>query len=67
MHIHVFVSDEKYTTVQGFGPTLDIKPWYGPNHTIEHMAFRHGTSEELVVVDNAARARIYSITATQFR
>lgn len=67
MQLHFFVFDDRYSGLQGQGSAVDLRAWYGPEHTIKHLVFHCGMSEELAVIDNVARARVFSLAAQQFR
>ncbi|EKM59291.1 uncharacterized protein PHACADRAFT_113812 [Phanerochaete carnosa HHB-10118-sp] len=65
-HIHPFVFDEHYRSLQGLGSTIDFVNWYEPHTVLTHMVFRCA-DEELLLVDSTGRARILSLTTQQFR
>ncbi|TCD63827.1 hypothetical protein EIP91_004894 [Steccherinum ochraceum] len=67
LSLHVFVFDELYTVLQGFGSAVELKPWYEGHTQLIHMAFVCGSNEELVFVDDVGMARVYSLTTQQFR
>ncbi|KAG1720811.1 hypothetical protein EDB19DRAFT_1646869 [Suillus lakei] len=63
--LHIFVHD----TTRGFqasGSAISLTQWYGEGVSIIHACFICG-SEELLLVDSLAQARIYSLTTMQFR
>jgi hypothetical protein len=65
--LHVFVFDEKYTTLLGFGSTISLASWYEGLTKIVHIAFAGGAGEELLLVDEHRRARVFSLITQQFR
>jgi hypothetical protein len=65
LQLNVFVHDES----RGFtasGSTINLNSWYGEGTTIKKACFTSG-SEELLLVDSQAIARVFSLTAMQFR
>ena len=68
LHLHSFVFDETFKTLQGQGSGINLFPWYSQagETSIEHIAFVCGT-EEVVFIDSNARARIFSFVSKQFR
>lgn len=58
--------DELCTTLGHLGPIIELKYWYDPDIVLRHIIFR-GLSEELLIVDSKARARLYSFDAQQMR
>ncbi|EED81269.1 predicted protein [Postia placenta Mad-698-R] len=66
VELHIFVFDENYTTLKGLGSAVKLNPWYDNAVTITHATFVCG-SEELALVDDRARVRIFSIVTQQFR
>ncbi|KAH9047121.1 hypothetical protein EDB84DRAFT_1462824 [Lactarius hengduanensis] len=68
LHFHMFVFDETFKTLQGQGSGINLAPWYSQasETSITHIAFVCGT-EEVVFVDSAAQARIFSFVSMQFR
>ena len=71
LHLHSFVFDEAFKTLQRQGSGIDLFPWYSQagetsiTH-ITHIAFVCGT-EEVVFIDSNARARIFSFVSKKFR
>ena len=65
--LNILVFDEKYSTLQGLGTPVDLRGWYDSHTQVTHMAFVCGQNEEVVLIDDALRARIYSMTTQQFR
>ena len=54
--------------MQGIGSQVDLRAWYNDNQTtLRHATFLCGSSEELVLVDDAGHMRIYSLTTQSFR
>lgn len=68
LHLHIFVFDETFKTLQGQGSGINLAPWYSQaaETSFTHIAFVCGT-EELVFVDSTAQARIFSSVSMQFR
>ncbi|KAI6111765.1 hypothetical protein EDD17DRAFT_1480234, partial [Pisolithus thermaeus] len=63
--LHIFVHDD----ARGFraqGSSINLNPWYNEGTFICHSCFVGG-SEELLLVDSQAQARIYSLVTMQFR
>ncbi|KXN92377.1 hypothetical protein AN958_06995 [Leucoagaricus sp. SymC.cos] len=64
--LYVFLFDEHYGTLQSWATPFDLVPWYNNQETVTHICFVTGT-EDLLLVDSANRARIYSIVSQRFR
>ncbi|KAF8726080.1 hypothetical protein AX14_008092 [Amanita brunnescens Koide BX004] len=65
LQLNVFVYDES----RGFtasGSTINLNSWYGKGTTIKKACFTSG-SEELLLVNSQAIARVFSLTTMQFR
>jgi hypothetical protein len=67
LRLHVFVHDD----VRGFtasesGSAISLNSWYGEGTTIKKACFISG-SNELLLVDSQAIARVFSLTTMQFR
>ena len=65
LQLNIFVHDDS----RGFtasGSTINLNPWYGEGTTIKKACFASG-SEELLLVDSQATARVFSLTTMQFR
>jgi hypothetical protein len=65
LQLNVFVHDES----QGFTAstsTINLNSWYNEGTTIKKACFTSG-SEELLLVDSQAIARVFSLTTMQFR
>ncbi|KAI5994326.1 hypothetical protein EDD15DRAFT_2432753 [Pisolithus albus] len=63
--LHIFVHDD----ARGFhaqGSSINLNTWYNEETSIRHACFVGG-SEELLLVDSQAQARIYSLVTMQFR
>ncbi|KAG1840861.1 hypothetical protein C8R48DRAFT_739797 [Suillus tomentosus] len=63
--LHIFVHDNT-RGFQASGSAINLTQWYGEGVSIIHACFICG-SEELMLVDSLAQARIYSLTTMQFR
>ena len=64
--LHIFVFDETFASLQSWGNPLDLIPWYDASSVVLRMCFVTGV-EELLLVDNQANARIFSLVTQQFR
>ncbi|KAF8548559.1 hypothetical protein OG21DRAFT_1422875 [Imleria badia] len=66
LQLHIFVFDD----ARGFhalGSTINLRLWYNDVPvSIRHACFASG-SEELVLVDSLAQARVFSLVTLQFR
>jgi hypothetical protein len=65
LQLHVFVFDD----VRGFqalGSAINLHPWYNDASSIRLACFVSG-SEELLLVDSQAQARVFSLVTLQFR
>lgn len=63
----MFIFDENFSSLQGWGTSVNLLPWYGNADTvIRHASFVCGC-EEILLVDSGADARIFSFTTQQFR
>ncbi|KAF8124364.1 hypothetical protein EV363DRAFT_1227517 [Boletus edulis] len=65
LQLNVFVYDES----RGFtasGSAINLNSWYAEGTTIKKACFTSG-SEELLLVDSQAIARVFSLTTMQFR
>ena len=51
---------------QALGSAINLHPWYGEALAIRHACFVTG-SEELLLVDSRAQARVFSQVTLQFR
>ncbi|KAG1725513.1 hypothetical protein EDB19DRAFT_1644008 [Suillus lakei] len=63
--LHIFVHDNTHG-FQASGSAISLTQWYSEGVSIIHACFICG-SEELLLVDSLAQARIYSLTTMQFR
>ena len=66
LYLHVFVFDENFGSLQASGSAVNLTPWYNLGITLLHGCFICG-SEELLLVDSSAQARIFSLVTLQFR
>ena len=64
--LHIFVFDETFTSLQSWAHPVDLTPWYDTSSVVLRMCFVTGV-EELLLVDNQANARIFSLVTQQFR
>ncbi|KAF9231528.1 hypothetical protein BU15DRAFT_34482, partial [Melanogaster broomeanus] len=65
VQLHMFVYDESRGFVAS-GSAISLTPWYTEETIILHACFICG-SEELLLVDSRAIARVFSLTTLQFR
>ncbi|OJA14302.1 hypothetical protein AZE42_01565 [Rhizopogon vesiculosus] len=63
--VHTFVYDDT-RGFQANGSAINLTQWYTEGTSISHACFICG-SEELLLVDSFAQARVYSLTTMQFR
>ncbi|KAI6101018.1 hypothetical protein EDD16DRAFT_1495813, partial [Pisolithus croceorrhizus] len=63
--LHIFVHDDT-RGFQAVGSSINLTQWYKEGTSIRHACFVSG-SEELLLVDSQAQARIYSLVTSQFR
>lgn len=66
LDLHIFVFDETFVSLQALGSPVNLGLWYDETPTILHMVFACG-SEELVLINDNAQARIFSFVTQQFR
>lgn len=52
--------------MQAVGSSVNLSHWHNPGTSITHIRFVCG-SEEVLMVDSSAQARIYSLITLQFR
>jgi len=64
MQLHIFVFDEELKSLRGQGTPIDLFPFYNSGVSIDHACFVHGT-EDILLVDSDARARIFSLITLQ--
>jgi hypothetical protein len=55
-----------YGSMQALGTAVNLLPWYGDGMSICHACFVCG-SEEVLLVDSSAQARIFSLVTLAFR
>ena len=63
--LHIFVFDDA-RGFQALGSTINLHAWYNDAVSIRLACFVSG-SEELVLVDSQAQARVFSLVTLQFR
>ncbi|OCH90958.1 hypothetical protein OBBRIDRAFT_792770 [Obba rivulosa] len=66
LQLHMFSFDETFTSLQGMGTPMNLGAWYDRTTSVVQMSFVCG-SEELVLLDDCPRARIFSFVTQQFR
>ena len=64
MQLHVFAFDEELKSLRGVGTPIDLLPFYGSGISIVQACFVHG-SEEVLLIDSNAQARIFSLIILQ--
>ncbi|KAH7910222.1 hypothetical protein BJ138DRAFT_1127056 [Hygrophoropsis aurantiaca] len=64
--LHIFVFDDGRGSMQAVGSAINLAPWYSNDTIICQACFISG-SEELLLVDSRAQARIFSLVTMQFR
>lgn len=64
--LHVLVFDEQFGSLQSWARPFELADWYNNNETIIHICFATGT-EDVLLVDSSAQARIYSFVSQRFR
>ncbi|KAF5388164.1 hypothetical protein D9615_000204 [Tricholomella constricta] len=64
--LYIFVFDEKYTSLQAWGNSLNLAPWYNADISICRSCFVSCT-EEILLIDTSGQARIFSLVTQQFR
>lgn len=65
--LHIFQFDEDFKTLQSWGSSKDLTPWYPTAGTvITHMTFVTG-NQEILLVDSTGHARIFSLITENFR
>ncbi|KIJ13989.1 hypothetical protein PAXINDRAFT_100354 [Paxillus involutus ATCC 200175] len=63
--LHIFVFDDA-RGFQALGSSINLTAWYNEGSSIRHACFISGT-EELLLVDSQAQARVFSLLTLQFR
>jgi hypothetical protein len=63
--LHIFVFDDA-RGFQALGSSINLTAWYSEGSSIRHACFISGT-EELLLVDSQAQARVFSLLTLQFR
>ncbi|KAH7918945.1 hypothetical protein BV22DRAFT_1041330 [Leucogyrophana mollusca] len=66
LQLHIFVFDDGRGSMQAVGSAINLVPWYNDEIAICQACFVCG-SEELLLVDSSAQARIFSLVTMQFR
>ncbi|QRW13380.1 E3 ubiquitin-protein ligase TRIP12 [Ceratobasidium sp. AG-Ba] len=64
--LSVYIFDELFSGLRSRGSPIPLKGWYDANVTIEKLCFVPGT-EEVCLVENSGRARIFSLISQTFR
>ncbi|KIJ07204.1 hypothetical protein PAXINDRAFT_19596 [Paxillus involutus ATCC 200175] len=62
--LHIFVFDDA-RGFQALGSSINLTAWYNEGSSIRHACFISGT-EELLLVDSQAQARVFSLLTRQF-
>ncbi|KAJ7117660.1 hypothetical protein C8R44DRAFT_791229 [Mycena epipterygia] len=64
--LYIYVFDENFNSLQAWGSSLDLKPWYAPGTFVSQSCFLCGC-EEILFIDTSGQARIFSLVTQQFR
>ncbi|KAF9443582.1 hypothetical protein P691DRAFT_778790 [Macrolepiota fuliginosa MF-IS2] len=64
--LYIYAFDEQFGSLQSWASPLELATWYNNEVTINQICFVTGT-EEILVVDSVAGARIYSLVSQRFR
>jgi hypothetical protein len=64
--MHVFVFDENFGSLRAMGGAVPLGQWYQSGVSISHICFVSG-SEEVLLVDSDAQARIFLLIRLLFR
>ncbi|KAI0692274.1 hypothetical protein BC835DRAFT_1277959 [Cytidiella melzeri] len=65
--LHFFLFQETFSTLDGYGASVDLRTWFEAQTKIKHVTFRSGATDELLLVDETRRARIFSLATQSFR
>ncbi|KAH7908406.1 hypothetical protein BJ138DRAFT_1012879 [Hygrophoropsis aurantiaca] len=66
LQLHVFVFGDGRGSMQALGSAINLVPWFNDETTICQACFISG-SEQLLLVDSSAQARIFSLVTMQLR
>ncbi|KAJ7210563.1 hypothetical protein GGX14DRAFT_451174 [Mycena pura] len=66
LSLHIYVFEETFTSLQAWGVSLDLKPWYAAGTVVSKSCFVGGC-EEILFIDTSGQARIFSLITQQFR
>jgi len=66
LQLHIFTFDETFASLQALGSAVNLLPWYNEGTAIRLACFVCG-SEEILLIDSCAQARIFSLITQQFR
>ncbi|KIJ09825.1 hypothetical protein PAXINDRAFT_102165 [Paxillus involutus ATCC 200175] len=66
LQLHIFVSDDGRRSMQARGTAISLSKWYQGGIYPLHACFICG-SEELLLIDTQAHARVFSLVTLQFR
>lgn len=64
--LYVFVFDENYGNLSAVGSAVNLSTWYAQGLKLLCICFVCG-SEEILLIDSDAQARIFSLITLQFR
>ncbi|KAJ7430289.1 hypothetical protein FB451DRAFT_1500209, partial [Mycena latifolia] len=64
--LHIYVFDENFNSLQAWGNSFDLKPWYAAGTLVSQSCFVSGC-EEILFIDTSGQARIFSLITQQFR
>ncbi|KAG8979785.1 hypothetical protein FRB94_011736 [Tulasnella sp. JGI-2019a] len=65
--LHVFVMDETFSNLSGRGAPVDVTKWYDDGSPRISLAVYFPGEEELCLIEDSGRARIYSFLSQGFR
>ncbi|KAF9220065.1 hypothetical protein BS17DRAFT_739840 [Gyrodon lividus] len=66
LQLHIFVYDDGRRAMQARGTAIPLNKWYQEGIYPRHACFISG-SEELLLIDTQAHARVFSLVTLQFR
>ncbi|KAG8723550.1 hypothetical protein FRC09_002858 [Ceratobasidium sp. 395] len=66
LKLSVYIFDEIFAGLRSRGSPIPLKGWYEPDARIDKVCFVSGT-EEVCLIENSGRARIFSLITQQFR
>ncbi|KAJ7509859.1 hypothetical protein B0H11DRAFT_2270198 [Mycena galericulata] len=64
--LHIYVFDETWSSLQAWGSSFDLRPWYAAGTFVSQSCFVAG-SEEILFIDTSGQARVFSLITQQYR